>query len=201
MVMAEKGENKILVIIMICIMLILIGLSGCIGDDEKYSKYEYYLEFNPNGVGKYILVVPIANNFKKNSTEITKIIINNMKLIEGNCSYSLNYSKHGIDDIGLKIEGSSKIILQSKNNKLKEYLGLELSMHNYTNRSHFYKEPNEHWLYFNSSYILNGSISIRVNDESGKSGGGGRIETSPKFQIIKNIGWQKIFTNYNGWDT
>ena len=54
--MAEKGETKIIAIITICIMLISIGLSGCVDDDNnKKDEYEVYLKIS--------IVVSVETNY------------------------------------------------------------------------------------------------------------------------------------------
>ena len=82
--MAEKGENKILIIITICIILISIGLSGCVEDDEN-NKINRCVNFH------------IENISIKDIEFDMKAVIINISFMESNSAYTYyDWYKAGI---------------------------------------------------------------------------------------------------------
>jgi hypothetical protein len=133
--MAEKGGTKILAIITICVMLVTIGLSGCVGDDGKQkekNEYKYYgNEYNSNYTleikcnSTYIIIVPflsidhlsekkIFSSIKINGHILDYSIIqltNKMKPYE-NISKISSLSGRKTNDYALLIVGSMDAIFQ-----------------------------------------------------------------------------------------
>ena len=92
--MAEKGGTKILAIITICIILISIGLSGCVGNVEKEYKVDIYVY---NGTPHWInITLNIDNDIILILSESTEMHGGTLKdtilLKEGNHKISANES-------------------------------------------------------------------------------------------------------------
>lgn len=125
--MAEKGETKLLVIITICVILISIGLGGCIGDDDEKKEKEDNQEIKYKGPYKfenrefisYTYIIEIDNNqnpfeieipFPINKNSSVEKIFENITILKGNCSFELIDSEKGIS---LNINGENNVKLHS----------------------------------------------------------------------------------------
>jgi hypothetical protein len=128
--MAEKGGNKIIAIVTICIILISIGLSGCVEDDgngENNDKdmelnyCKYIIEANPESKGFYFLNIPFLIHDKNISFELFDLI----KIKEGNGTYQLIETKYGT---ALNITSDEKIKLLIELSTSKEITSISLSL-------------------------------------------------------------------------
>ena len=126
--MAEKGGTKILGIVTVCIMLISIGFSGCIGDDGNNNKkddeeikkeYRYWYRFEINcSSGKYDLNVPFPAYQDKYRNHHLSPIYNELKVIKGNASFEFENTSFGPS---LKISGKDYSFIELRGDDVSKY--------------------------------------------------------------------------------
>jgi hypothetical protein len=161
--MQLKGETKITTIFTICIMLISIGLSGCVEEDGEKGKNEFEYIVNINSNSNFILRVPLVIELDyQNVSEI----MSNLKII-GDGEYKIEYSIYGPC---LNISGKNNLIIESKGNTFVNF-GI-LSLKNDSDSDGILKDegPNvEYWYYFNSNdnFSISFDIQCRIKHENG----------------------------------
>lgn len=146
-----KKRYKIIIIVLI-ILAIFIPVS-IHWPYVKYVEYTYTIEIQDQTQNKFVIEVPIPIN---KDGQIKKIL-ENIKILKGNCSFEINESSHGIS---LRILGANRVILQSKIKKeddvSKDLDYLELSMTDYDNFTHVSDER----ISRNSWFFSNNSVKI-----------------------------------------
>jgi hypothetical protein len=175
-VMAEKGETKIMAIITICVILLSISFSGCVGDDENEEEYSFDLKFQPDSIinNNYLIIpFPINNNVfnEKIKQEFDK------KKIE----YIIESTIYGN---GMNISFQTNIDISIKGKPNIEMVHDELSLINGTILFH----KGNYWIYS----TINGTINYAYNVKAGSNDLSYRLST----KLIK--GWHLI--EFTVWD-
>jgi hypothetical protein len=135
--MAEKGETKIIGIFTICVILISIGFSGCVEDDDgknevKYT-FELYVEIENNYSDNYlILPFPVYRN--RTNDVLMK------KLTDLKYEYNNESTPYGI---GINLTLNNKINISFNDKSNDEMFQYEFSM---LNNSISYK-IGDYWIY------------------------------------------------------
>lgn len=148
-------------LIIFIIITIIISLSGCINNDNNNKKnisYIYEVDINPDNEDYYYIKIPIPINEKN----FASTIVSNIKILEGNCNYSLNLS----NEVSLDIYSNNKLILKSEGD-IYPFPYYSLSLRNTSKRgtSDFNENYNGKYVIFcNKSNEIN-QISIKINAE------------------------------------
>jgi hypothetical protein len=141
--MADSDRKKLIVILTICIMLISIGLSGCVEEEKRIIEYEYSISvITENGSHGY-LYLPFIRTPNYNESIFKEMKSKHPDIINGIVK----------TDYGILLNISFNSSLELKfNGKLDEYIYLEDEVFDYNRSSGRFIWV---YVYTNSSDILN----------------------------------------------
>jgi hypothetical protein len=185
--MAEKGETRIIAIFTICIILISLSFSGCIGNDDENNKekkeisLEYILKANIDNSFQYTLFFPAYQDIHRNFSDLNKDIIVKNGIVEIN---KIN-TKNGI---ALELSSNKSFIIELNMTYdykiIDNFKGLSMQYINYTN-NHF----EGYWVYYNNQNISTNSIDLYFYEKELYQNSLRTFELSHSFNIS---GWEHI---------
>jgi hypothetical protein len=176
--MAEKGETKIMAIITICVILLSISFSGCVGDDEKDDDNNYKfnnrfrIQILTDIIDNYTLIVPVPIEWN-NIVEDIRITSGYGEIREINSTFGR----------GLEINSSESMELEAihrSNTKLKTSYRITL-----------YNNENGTAKVFCKKFPKNSSLHVSFVSEYSISNGGSKI----RFNEDLNNGWNYLKVN------
>lgn len=193
--MAETGGTKILAFFTICVMLITVGLSECIGDDNNDERDEskvivhYEIEINTTSIGEYYIFVPIPLTTQTINKNKQSKILDLLEFEKGDGIFTVESNSYGI---GLNISSNKSMKLIAH----KEYPMSEWDFNtDYVFSAISLTTSETIWgiqnIYFNSSIAENVTLNFHCYSRIIQTRGGENYEWGVSEYSIIN-GWQKV---------
>jgi hypothetical protein len=187
--MAEKGGTKVITIFTICIMLISIGLSGCV-EEEKKIEIEYNLIIETNSNHSYTIIAPFFSNEKlRSKTEI----------IDGNGDIyfikpKINNSSHNSSNYGIEIKGTGNIEIYGKHT-------IKYDGKKHTDDELSFGDSHSYWVYCDKNRTQEIAIKIVASFTTFTDGEEWYSISDNDGKIKLEAGWNLININEDSWET
>jgi hypothetical protein len=188
--MAEKGGTKILAIVTICIILVSIGFSGCVEDDEKEIKIEYRLEIETNTNDPYTIIAPFFSNEKLRS----KIEINDG---DGDIYFvkpKINNSSQNSSNYGIEIRGIG-------NNEIFGRHVIKYDGKKHKDDVLSFGDSNSYWVYCDKNNTQEITIKIEASFTTFTDGESWYSISDNDGKIKLEAGWNLINIEENSWES
>ena len=157
--MAEKGGTKILAIITVCIMLISIGLSGCIWKEEgNEDNYDYSVVYTPeNHTTDYYLILPFLVHKKNHSKPNQELISELNKELDERDKFEIESTPYGV---GINFSHKSYLNFIVGGKPTTEMVNYEIGVYNISHPL----EKGYYWVFSSINGTLDYSYQIMYDE-------------------------------------